>query len=150
MSSSASSCGPCARSASRRHAGACWSSSSLLGNPLTLKALEVGHPEELLGAALCVGAVLAALWQRPWLAAVLLGLALANKAWAVLAIGPVLLALQGRRWTVFALACAIAAMFVAPFLLSGSSRGSVLSAGGTDAVSNRGRSGGRSATTATR
>ena len=25
------------------------------GNPLTLKALEVGHPEELLGAALCVG-----------------------------------------------------------------------------------------------
>ena len=104
------------------------------GNPLTLKALEVGHPEELLGAALCVGAVLAALWQRPWLAAVLLGLALANKAWAVLAIGPVLLALQGRRWTVFALACGIAAMFVAPFLLSGSSRGSVLSAGGTDAV----------------
>src|SRR4051812_22404326 len=29
-----------------------------VANPLTLRALEIGHPEELLGAALCVGAVL--------------------------------------------------------------------------------------------
>ena len=29
-------------------------------NPITLRALEIGHPEELLGAALCAGAVLAA------------------------------------------------------------------------------------------
>ena len=64
------------------------------GNPVTLRALELSHPEELLGAALCIGAVLAALWQRPYLAAILLGLAMANKAWAVLAIGPVLLALE--------------------------------------------------------
>jgi hypothetical protein len=104
-------------------------------NPLTLRALDVGHPEELLGAALCVGAVLAAVRQRPWLAAVLLGLALGNKAWAVLAIGPVLVALEGRRWTVFGVACAIAAAFVAPFLLLGhASRGAVLAAGGTDAI----------------
>jgi uncharacterized membrane protein len=67
------------------------------GNPLMLQALSIGHPEELLGAALCVGAVLAALHKRPWLAAVLLGLAVGNKAWAVLAIGPVLLALDQRR-----------------------------------------------------
>jgi hypothetical protein len=93
-----------------------------------LRALEIGHPEEMLGAALCVGAVLAALWQRPALAAVLLGLALANKAWAVLAIGPVLVALEHRRWTTLAIACGIAGLFVAPFLLGGSS-GGLLSAG---------------------
>jgi hypothetical protein len=91
------------------------------GNPLTLQALDIGHPEELIGAALCVGAVLAALYRRPWLAAVLLGLALGNKAWAVLAIGPVLLALDRRRVGVLLLACAIGAAFVAPFLLSGAS-----------------------------
>ena len=66
-------------------------------NPITLRALDIGHPEELLGAVLCAGAVLAALRGRATLAGVLLGLAMANKAWAVLAIGPVLLALPERR-----------------------------------------------------
>ena len=33
-------------------------------NPLTREALVLGHPEELLGGALCVGAVLAALRGR--------------------------------------------------------------------------------------
>lgn len=103
------------------------------GNPLTLEALQMGHPEELLGAALCVGAVLAAIHQRPWLAAVLLGLALGNKAWAVLAIGPVLLGLDRRHWRVLAVAGGVAMVLVAPFLLSGS-RTALLSAGGTDAV----------------
>jgi hypothetical protein len=105
------------------------------GNPLMLHALEIGHPEEMLGAALCVGAVLAALWRRPWLAAVLLGLALGNKAWAVLAIGPVLLALDRRRWSVLLIACGIGAALVAPFLFLGdSSRGAVMSAGSTAGV----------------
>ncbi len=104
-------------------------------NPLTLRALDIGHPEELLGAVLCVGAVLAALWQKPYLAATLLGLALANKAWAVLAIGPVLLALESHRWRVLAIAGAIGAAFVIPFLLAGAgARNAVLAAGQTDAV----------------
>jgi hypothetical protein len=103
------------------------------GNPVTLRALDIGHPEELLGAALCVGAVLAAMWQRPGAAAVLLGLALANKAWAVVAIGPVLLALESRRVLVLASAGALAAAFVAPFLLTGG-RDAVLSASSTDTV----------------
>jgi glycosyl transferase family 87 len=101
------------------------------GNPLMLEALAIGHPEELLGSALCVGAVLAALHKRPWLAAVLLGLALGHKAWAVLAIGPVLLALDRRRWSVLALASGIAALLVAPFLLAESSQGTMAAAGGT-------------------
>src|SRR5436190_956263 len=57
-------------------------------NPITLRALDIGHPEELLGAALSAGAVLAALRGRPTWAGVLLGLAVANKAWALLAVGP--------------------------------------------------------------
>jgi Glycosyltransferase family 87 len=71
-----------------------------VANPLTLRALELGHPEELLGACLCVGAVLLAASDRPLSAGLLLGLAIANKEWALLAAGPVLLALperSGRR-----------------------------------------------------
>ena len=64
-----------------------------VANPLTLQALEVGHPEELLGGVLCVAAVLLAGRDRPVWAGVLLGLAIANKEWALLAAGPVLLAL---------------------------------------------------------
>ena len=105
------------------------------GNPLLLHALDIGHPEEMVGAVLCVGAILAALSNRPWLAAVLLGLALGNKAWAVLAIGPVLLALPRRRGAVLLLSCAIGAAFVAPFLLvAHSSQSAVLSAGDTAGV----------------
>jgi hypothetical protein len=118
----------------RRYPGARWGLlvvALVAGNPLMLQALSIGHPEELLGAALCVGAVLAALYKRPWLAAVLLGLALGNKAWAVLAIGPVLLALDERRWSVLALASGIAALLVAPFLLAETSRAAMMSGGGT-------------------
>src|ERR687885_769394 len=52
-------------------------------NPITWRAFEMGHPEELLGGVLCVGAVLAATGRRPGCAGLLLGLAIANKAWAV-------------------------------------------------------------------
>ena len=86
-------------------------------NPLTLRALEIGHPEDLLGAVLCVGAVLAAVRDRPWVAALLLGLALGNKAWGVLAIGPVLLALRERRMLVLCAALALGGALTAPFLL---------------------------------
>ncbi len=64
-------------------------------NPLTLMALEFGHPEELLGGVLCVGAVLAAGARRPLVAGALLGLAIANKPWAVLAVAPVVIVSGG-------------------------------------------------------
>jgi hypothetical protein len=118
----------------RRYPGARWGLlvvALVAGNPLMLQALAIGHPEEMLGAALCIGAILAALYKRPWLAAVLLGLALGQKAWAVLAIGPVLMAVDRRRWSVLALASGIAALLVAPFLLAESSRGTMATAGGT-------------------
>lgn len=92
-----------------------------VANPLTLRALELGHPEELLGACLCVAAVLLAGRDRPIWAGIVLGLAVANKEWALLAVGPVLLALPGgRRLPCLASAGAVAAAVLAPLALVGS------------------------------
>ena len=88
-------------------------------NPITWRAVEMGHPEELLGGVLCVGAVLAAIARKPGWAGLLLGLAIANKAWAVLAIGPVLIALPAGRWRALAIAGGLAVLFTLPFLLAG-------------------------------
>ena len=88
-------------------------------NPITIRALDIGHPEDLLGGVLCVAAVLAAGRSRAVLAAVLLGLAIATKAWAVLAIGPVLLALPQRRILALFVAGAVAAVVLAPLALFG-------------------------------
>jgi hypothetical protein len=91
-----------------------------VANPLTLRALELGHPEELLGAVLCVAAVLVASRGRPIWAGLLLGLAIANKPWALLAVGPVLLALRGPgrvRLTALVVAGAVAAALLTPMLI---------------------------------
>ena len=99
-----------------------------VANPLTLRALEIGHPEELLGGALCVAAVLLAARERPLWAGVALGLAIANKEWALLAAGPVLLALPARRrLPCLASAGAVASAVLAPLALV-SSGGFVASA----------------------
>jgi Glycosyltransferase family 87 len=90
-------------------------------NPITLRALEVGHPEELLGACLCVGAVLLAAEDRRLWAGLLLGLAIANKQWALLAAGPVLMALPAqRRVPCVAAAAVVAGAILAPLVLVGS------------------------------
>lgn len=95
-------------------------------NPVALVALEYGHSEELLGAALCVGAVLVA--ARPRLgragalaAGVLLGLAIANKQWALVAAPAVLLAVPVglRRWCLLAAGLSAGAV-LAPLLLGSS------------------------------
>jgi hypothetical protein len=98
-----------------------------VANPLTLRALELGHPEELLGGCLCVAAVLIASGSpagraRALWAGVVLGLAIANKEWALLAVGPVLLALGAghRRWCLLA-AAALSAAVLGPLVLVGSS-----------------------------
>jgi hypothetical protein len=91
-----------------------------VANPITFAALRIGHPEDLLGAVLCVAAVLLGMNRRPLLAGALLGLAIGNKAWAAVAIGPLLLALPDRRPRAL-LACAVVAGAVlAPFALAGS------------------------------
>ncbi len=82
-------------------------------NPITVQWLN-GHPEELLGGALCVAAVLAAMDDRPVLAGVLLGLAVGTKEWALLAAVPATVACStGRRRMLL-----IAAVVAAPLVLT--------------------------------
>lgn len=93
-----------------------------VANPIVLPALELGHPEELLGACLVVAAVLlaggAGARPRPLLAGAAVGLAVANKEWALLAVGPVLLAVPpGLRLRCLAMGVATAAAVLAPLLL---------------------------------
>jgi hypothetical protein len=93
-----------------------------VANPISLSALEIGHPEEIFGACLCVAAVLLASRGRSVWAGALLGLAIANKEWALLAAGPALLALPARRrLPCLAIAGAVAAAVLGPLVLVGSS-----------------------------
>src|SRR4051795_9171379 len=82
--------------------------------PITVRALEIGHPEDVLGGVLCVAAVLAANGRRVTWAAVLLGLAIATKAWALVAVGPVVLALDARAWRTLLVAAFVTGAVMAP------------------------------------
>ena len=85
-------------------------------NPVTREALVLGHPEELLAGALCVGAVLAALRGHSTRAGLLLGLALATKQWALIAVLPVLAAVPAQRRRAGIVAAATAAALTLPLL----------------------------------
>jgi hypothetical protein len=76
--------------------------------PAVLDAIFYGHPEESLGAALCIGSVLLAASGRSELAGGLLGLAIINKPWGVLAVLPALLAAPGGRIRLLAIGGVIA------------------------------------------
>jgi len=89
-----------------------------LVNPLTFGALENGHPEEVLTAALAVGAVATASEGHGRRAALLLGLAVASKQWAVIAILPVLMALPDRRWRAALASGGIVLALTLPFLVA--------------------------------
>jgi hypothetical protein len=69
---------------------------------------------------LCVAAVLLALRGHTLWAGLVLGAAIANKEWALLAVGPVLLALPARRALCLAVAGALTAVALAPLALVGS------------------------------
>ncbi len=88
-----------------------------IANPVTFYALQDGHAEELLGAVLCVSAVLAAQRGRVNLSALALGLAIANKPWALVATGPVLVALPAQRLRAVAISGALALCFYLPLWL---------------------------------
>jgi hypothetical protein len=114
-----------ARIAARRGAGRLTQiliATLFLLNPLTFEAIENGHPEEILTAALAVGALAAAAEHRSRRTALLLGLAIASKQWAVIAILPALIALPSGRVRTGATAAAVAALLVLPgFVASPSS-----------------------------
>ena len=85
-------------------------------NPVTLYALQDGHAEELLGGVLCIAAVLVAMRGHVTWAGLLLGLAIVNKEWALLAVGPVLLALQTGRVRALLIAAGACVVFYVPLL----------------------------------
>jgi Glycosyltransferase family 87 len=86
-------------------------------NPLTYQAAYWGHPEEVLGAVLAVGAVIAA-GRRHWLVAgLMLGAAVTTKQWAALAALPVLIAAPAGTRVRLALTCAaLAAALTLPMV----------------------------------
>ena len=108
-----------------------------VANPVTLYALQDGHAEELLGAVLCVAAVLVAQRGRAGWAGLLLGLAIVNKEWALVAAGPVLLALPQRRVRCAAIAAGVSVCFYAPLMapaLLGGHGGGAVAATGSGAI----------------
>jgi hypothetical protein len=89
----------------------------LLSGPVTAKALAFGHPEELVGALLCVVAVVLAGRGQAVGAGVSLGLAVATKQWALLAVLPVVIVCPGQRGRLLAVATGVAAVFILPMLI---------------------------------
>jgi hypothetical protein len=89
-----------------------------LFNPLTIEALDMGHPEELLTAALVVAAIATASEGQRYRAALLLGLAVCSKQWAVIAILPVLMALPSSRIRIALVSGAIVAVLTLPALIA--------------------------------
>jgi hypothetical protein len=87
-------------------------------NPLVNDALYYGHPEELLTASLAIGALVAACEQRPALTALLAGLAIASKQWALLIIAPAVLALERERIRALLLAGGVAVGAALPMIVA--------------------------------
>jgi hypothetical protein len=85
--------------------------------PASVKALSYGHAEEVLGAALATGAVVAGIRNRPRLAILLLACTILNKQWGLLAALPVLLTLQRRDTRLALYALAGLAVALAPFAI---------------------------------
>jgi Glycosyltransferase family 87 len=68
-----------------------------LFNPLVNDALYWGHPEEILTASLAAGALIAAAEDKAVLTALLAGLAVASKQWALVVVAPAVLMLTRHR-----------------------------------------------------
>jgi hypothetical protein len=88
-----------------------------LVNPLVSDALYWGHPEELLTASLAIAAILAATEGRGLLTAVLAGLAIASKQWAVLLLAPAILLLERDRIRALLTSGAVAALAWLPMVV---------------------------------
>jgi hypothetical protein len=86
-------------------------------NPFVASAVALGHPEELLTASLAIGAVVAAAEGRTVLTIWLLGLALATKQWAVIAVLPVLITLGTHRVRALAASAAVAGAVTLPAIV---------------------------------
>jgi hypothetical protein len=91
----------------------------LMANPLAAYALLTGHSEEVIVTIACLAAAFATRTDRSVLAGVLFGTAVACKPWAVVATGPLLLALDAGRIRFLALAAITAGVILLPLLIHG-------------------------------
>jgi hypothetical protein len=94
----------------------------VVAGPASVAALQFGHPEEVLAGSLVVGAVALAARKRPVAAGLALGLAVATKQWALVAIAPSIAAApRGQRARLAGIAAAAAAAFVIPVVAADAS-----------------------------
>jgi Glycosyltransferase family 87 len=94
---------------SRQVAVVALAAAAIFAGPATRQAIVIGHPEEVLTIVLAAGAVICASDGRRRTAAVLLGLAVGTKQWALLAAPCVLLAVPDRRAALAGWALVVAA-----------------------------------------
>jgi hypothetical protein len=87
-------------------------------NPIVVMALIIGHPEDVLGAVLCVAAVVLALDGAGLWAGLLIGIAVANKAWALVAVPVVLVALTRERRRAVVMVALSAGIILLPAFLA--------------------------------
>jgi hypothetical protein len=86
-------------------------------NPAVFYATDFGHPEEFLTAALCVSSAVFAIERRWTPAALVLGLAVASKPWALLAALPIFLVVAPPARRQFVLvATLVTLVFYAPMI----------------------------------
>jgi hypothetical protein len=91
----------------------------LMANPLAAYALLTGHSEEVIVTIACLGAAFATRTDRAGLAGLLFGIAVACKPWALVAGGPLLLALDAGRIRFLAVATVAVGVILLPLLIHG-------------------------------
>lgn len=95
----------------------------ILVNPVTFRALALGHPEDVLGAGLVAAAGVFAVRGNARRTGAAAALAVANKLWAGLALAPLLLALPRRSWSRAAVALIVVlAVVYGPVILGAPDR----------------------------
>lgn len=87
-------------------------------NPIVVMALIIGHPEDVFGAVLCVAAVILALDGSGLWAGLLVGIAVANKPWALVAVPVVIVALPRERPRAVAMMALSAGLILLPAFLA--------------------------------
>jgi hypothetical protein len=86
-------------------------------NPFVFYCVALGHPEDVLGAALVIASTVQAARGRTTWAAVLVGLAVFNKTWALAALPVTLAVLPRAQLRAALIACGIGALPYLPLLL---------------------------------
>jgi hypothetical protein len=96
-------------------------------NPIAIVCIGFGHAEDVLGATFCIAGVVLADRGRAGLSALLIGLAVVNKSWALVAVPVVFAVLPGgRRRALVVLAITVASVLAPVFVI----REMAVSAGG--------------------